>query len=247
MSSPDASTPARISLISYNLWESRAQRELPALVASYQPDLLCVQEAAGSRLPARLGGLRLASSTTTNRFRVALYVRDDRFEIVKPASFVLFRSLHDRLLGYAGERLAAARLHDIVADRDLVVASLHATPLTDPNSSRLRQVTDAHRHLRRMGRGLPIVMAGDFNYPILSSTLRLHAWSQGFRLHRSRTGTYQSHYRKYLKGSFDLATTSGLVVDEIVTLPQNASDHKPIRLVMSYATSRRALAALAAQ
>ena len=78
-------------------------------------------------------------------------------------------------------------------------------------------------------------MAGDFNYPILTSTLRLHAWSQGFRLHRSRTGTYQSHYRKYLKGSFDFATTSGLVVDDIVTLPQKASDHKPIRLAITYA------------
>jgi endonuclease/exonuclease/phosphatase (EEP) superfamily protein YafD len=77
-------------------------------------------------------------------------------------------------------------------------------------------------------------MAGDFNYPILTSTLRLHAWSQGFKLHRSRTGTYQSHSRKYLRGSFDLATTSGLAVDEIVTLPQRASDHKPIYLSFRY-------------
>lgn len=229
-----------VTLISYNLWESRAQRELPSLVRRYDPDLLCLQEAAGSRLPARVGTLTLASVTATNNFRVALYVRGDRFEIVDSASFRLFRSLHDRLLGYTGERLAAARLRDRLTGRDLVVGSLHATPLTDPNSSRLRQVTDAHRHLRRMGKGLPVVMAGDFNYPILTSTLRLHAWSQGFTLHRSRTGTYQSHHRRYLRGSFDLATTSGLRVDSIVTLPQKASDHKPIRLVMSYPADDRA-------
>jgi exodeoxyribonuclease III len=77
-------------------------------------------------------------------------------------------------------------------------------------------------------------MAGDFNYPILTTTLRLFVAAQGFRLARSRTGTYQSHTRKYLKGSFDLATTSGLRVDEIITLPQKASDHKPIRLTMRY-------------
>jgi endonuclease/exonuclease/phosphatase (EEP) superfamily protein YafD len=229
-----AAPPASLSLISYNLWQSRAQRELPELVATYEPDLLCLQEAAGSRLPARLGPLRLASATATNHFRVALYVRAERFDIVRAESFRLFRSLHDRLLGYTGERLAAAWLHDRTTGRDLVVGSLHATPLTDPNSSRLRQVSDAHRYLRNLGKHLPIVMAGDFNYPILTSTLRLHAWSQGFTLHRSRTSTYQSHYRKYLRGSFDLATTSGLLVNEIVTLPQKASDHKPIYLTMSF-------------
>jgi endonuclease/exonuclease/phosphatase (EEP) superfamily protein YafD len=229
------SAPATsVTLISYNLWQSRAQKELPELVAKYEPDLLCLQEVAGSRLPSRIGALVLASVTKTNYFRIALYVRADRFDIVSGTSFRLFRSLHDRLLGYTGERLAAARLHDRATGRDLVVGSLHATPLTDPNSSRLRQVSDAHRHLRRMGEKLPVVLAGDFNYPILTSTLRLQAWSQGFRLAQSRTGTYQSHFRKYLRGSFDLATTSGLNVDEIVTLPQKASDHKPIYLTMSY-------------
>jgi exodeoxyribonuclease-3 len=228
------------TLISYNLWQSRAQRELTELVATYKPDLLCLQEVSGSRLPISLGDLRLAATTLTNSYRVALYVREERFEIVRGTSFRLFRSLHDRLLGYTGERLAAAHLRDKVTGRDLVAASLHATPLTDPNSSRLRQVSDAHRHLRRMGKNLPVVMAGDFNYPILTSTLRLHAWSQGFKLHRSRTGTYQSHHRKYLRGSFDLATTSGLMVEEIVTLPQKASDHKPIRLVMDYVEQHHA-------
>jgi endonuclease/exonuclease/phosphatase (EEP) superfamily protein YafD len=225
-------------LISYNLWQSRAQAELGALVARYQPDLLCLQEVAGSRLTSRLGPLRLASATTTNYFRVALYVREDRFAVVNSGSFRLFRSLHDRLLGYTGERLAAARLHDKFADRDLVVGSIHATPLTDPNASRLRQVSDAHRHLRAMGQGLPVVMAGDFNYPILTSTLRLHVWRQGFHLARSRTGTYQSHTRKYLRGSFDLATTSALSVETIVTLPQKASDHKPILLTARYRDAR---------
>jgi hypothetical protein len=55
-------------------------------VAKYQPDLLCLQEVAGPRLPARLGSLTLASVTSTNYFRVALYVREDRFDIVRAAS-----------------------------------------------------------------------------------------------------------------------------------------------------------------
>jgi endonuclease/exonuclease/phosphatase (EEP) superfamily protein YafD len=186
------------------------------------------------RLPAQLGPLRLVAATTTNHYRVALYARHERFDVITATSFRLFRSLHDRLLGYTGERLAAARLHDRIAGRDLVVASLHATPLTDPNSSRLRQVSDAHRHLRRLGHNLPVVMAGDFNYPVLTSTLRLYVAMHGFKLARSRTSTYQSPTRRYVKGSFDLATTSGFTVDEIVTLPQKGSDHKPIRLTMTY-------------
>lgn len=226
-----------ITLISYNLWQARGQRELPGLVAEHAPDLLCLQEASGARLPARIGPLRLAVTTATNPYRVALYAHEDRFEIVTAASFRLFRSIHDRLLGYTGERLAAARLHDRLADRDLVAASLHATPLTDPNISRLRQISDSHRYLRGFGRGLPAVMAGDFNYPVLTSTLRLMAVTQGFRLARSRTGTYQHHTRKYWRGSFDFATTSGLTVERIVTLPQRASDHKPILLTLGYSAT----------
>ena len=227
-----------ITLISYNLWQSRGFRELPDLVTEHRPDLLCLQEVSGVRLPERIGPLRLAITTATNPFRVALYVREERFDIVAASSFRLFRSLHDRLLGYTGERLAAARLHDRLADRELVVGSLHATPLTDPNISRLRQVSDAHRQLRGLGRDLPIVMAGDFNFPVLTSSLRLMAAVQGFRLAQSGTGTYQHHTRKYWRGSFDFATTSRLVVERIVTLPQRASDHKPILIDLDYAAER---------
>jgi endonuclease/exonuclease/phosphatase (EEP) superfamily protein YafD len=226
-----------VTLISYNLWQARGQRELPELVRQHEPDLLCLQEASGSRLPARIGPLRLAVISATNPFRVAVYVREERFEIVNASSYRLFRSLHDRLLGYTGERLAAARLHDRYADRDLVVGSLHATPLTDPNFSRLRQISDAHHYLRSLGRDLPVVMAGDFNFPVLTSSLRLMAATQGFRLAKSATGTYQHHTRKYWRGSFDFATTFRLKVDEIVTLPQRVSDHKPIRLSFHYAAA----------
>lgn len=227
--------PAAITLLSYNLWQSRGQGELPELVAEHEPDLLCLQEVAASRLPARLGGLRLAVTTATNPYRVALYVRDERFEIVRAESFRLFRSLHDRLLHYSGERLAAARLHDRLADRDVVVGSLHATPLTDPNVSRLRQIWDAHRYLRTFGDDLPVAMAGDYNFPVLISTLPFAAALQGFTVARSETRTYQHHTRAYMRGSFDLATVSDLLVDDIVTLPQRGSDHMPIRVTLSYA------------
>jgi endonuclease/exonuclease/phosphatase (EEP) superfamily protein YafD len=230
----DGASKDSVVLISYNLWQSRAQRELVGLVLEHDPDLLCLQEASGARLPTRIGPLRLAVTSATNPYRVALYVRDDRFDVVSASSYRLFRSLHDRLLGYTGERLAAARLHDRLTDRDLVVGSLHATPLTDPNLSRLRQVSDAHRRLRSLGAGLPVVMAGDFNFPVLTSTLRLMVATQGFTLARSATGTYQHHTRKYWRGSFDFATTSMLKVEEIVSLPQRASDHTPIRMSFDY-------------
>jgi exodeoxyribonuclease-3 len=231
---PPLEAPNALTLISYNLWHSRAQSELPALVEEYEPDLLCLQEAAGATLPDNVGILRRIVSTTSHHFGVALYARDDRFEVVSASSFHLWRSLHDRLLGYTGERLAAARLHDRVTARDIVVGSLHATPLTDPNSSRIRQIADAHRHLRKLGDGLPVVMAGDFNFPMFLEHLRWSIARQGFTLARSATGTYQSHTRKYPRGSFDLATTAGLAVDEIITLAQGLSDHMPIRLTMRY-------------
>lgn len=226
---------APLTLISYNLWQGRAQRELPKLVEAYHPDILCVQEAADS-LPCRLGPLRLVAATTTTPFQVALYAHDERFTVVDAAPYQLTRSLHDRLKRYSGERLVGAHLRDRQANRDIIAASLHATPLTDPNLVRRVQIDNAHQHLRTLGPGLPLVMAGDFNYPLFTLGLGRHLKKQGFSLARSATSTYHKHGPT--RGSFDLATTTGINATEVVTLPQHASDHKPIQLTLEYPCSR---------
>jgi exodeoxyribonuclease-3 len=222
----------RITVLSYNLWHGRAQRELETLVGLHHPDVICIQEATGI-LPPFLGDLRLAITTPNNRLGVALYVKSSRFEVETAQSYKLTVSRHDRLVGGTERRLAAAQVTDVVAGRRIVLGSFHATPFTDSNAVRRRQVDDAHAALAVLGPGLPTMMAGDFNHPILLFMLRTHLGRQGISLAHTPTSTFHKD-GNLMRGKFDLATFSQLVLVDAQTLPQGASDHHPVLFDLEY-------------
>ncbi|GGF27954.1 endonuclease/exonuclease/phosphatase family protein [Subtercola lobariae] len=222
-----------LKVLSYNLWQGRAQRELESLVTTHSPDVLCLQEAHSSSLPTRLGNLTLASGTTGNRLAVALYARSDRFTVEAAAKIKLSISRHDRLVGGTEHRLVTARVHDRQTGRRLVLGSFHGTPFTDSNAFRRLQVDDAHEALRKLGPSLPAVMAGDYNHPILLSMLRRHLKRRGFTVARTSTSTYNKN-RSLVRGKFDLATASGLDVSGADVLPRGASDHRPVLFTFEY-------------
>jgi endonuclease/exonuclease/phosphatase family metal-dependent hydrolase len=196
-----------VRVISYNLRKNRASGELIALDKKYEPDVMCLQECDTLELPGEIGLLHLADSTLTNRLGLAVYYRQDRFEAVKTQAFALKKSLHDLVLAPAHERLIGTRLIDRVEGRELVVASFHAAPLTALNSLRRNQIRTAHEELNLLGPGLPTLMVGDYNYPI---------------------------FKRNLGGHFDLATSTGLTIDNVETLPQGTSDHMPILVSSTY-------------
>jgi exodeoxyribonuclease-3 len=223
-----------LKVLSYNLWHGRAQRELGPLITEHSPDVLCVQEAYSSSLPTRIGDLALASGTTGNRLAVALYVRPERFTVEASGKVKLSLSRHDRLVGGTDHRLVTARVSDRQTGRRLVLGSFHGTPFTDSNAFRRLQVDDAHEALRRLGPGLPSVMAGDYNHPILLSMLRRHLKRRGFTVARTATSTFHKN-RSIVRGKFDLATLSGLDVSAAEVLPRGASDHRPVMFTFEYA------------
>ncbi|HXR43904.1 MAG TPA: endonuclease/exonuclease/phosphatase family protein, partial [Pseudolysinimonas sp.] len=141
---------------------------------SHDPDALCVQEARAATLPERLGAMRLAVATSGNRLGVAMYLNAQRWRVEEARTFRLTTSRHDRLVGGTDHRLAAVRAHDLRLGRDIVLGSFHATPFTDSNAVRRRQVDDAHAALTHLGPGLPSVLAGDYNHPILLFMLGRH-------------------------------------------------------------------------
>ncbi|PPF90120.1 exonuclease [Subtercola sp. Z020] len=224
---------AVLKVLSYNLWHGRAQRELESLITTHSPDVLCVQEAYSSSLPNRLGDLVLASGTTGNRLAVALYVRSERFVVEASGKVRLSLSRHDRLVGGTEHRLVTARVNDRQTGRRLVLGSFHGTPFTDSNAFRRLQVDDAHEALRRLGPGLPTVMAGDYNHPVLLSMLRRHLKRRGFTVARTATSTFHKN-RSLVRGKFDLATISGLDVSRADVLARGASDHRPVLFTFEY-------------
>lgn len=228
-----------MKIISYNLRKHAASGELVALCERYAADVLCLQELDTQDMPATIGDLKLADSTTRNRLGLAVYFRQTRFEALETRTFSLKKSLHDRVLTPAHERLIGTRLYDAEAERELIVASFHAAPLTALNSLRRHQIHSALGELWQLGPGLPTLMVGDYNYPVFKDNLTNKVRDAGYDLTLSDKRTYTRY--KFFRGHFDLATSVGLEIEHVETLPRGISDHMPILVTASYSADAAAL------
>ncbi|KJL40972.1 endonuclease/exonuclease/phosphatase family metal-dependent hydrolase [Microbacterium terrae] len=230
-------------VISYNLRKHRAAGELAHLVERYNPDVLCLQEADTSAIPDEIEGLHLADATQRNRLGLAVYYRRNTYRAVEVRALALKKSLHDRVLKPAEERLLGVRLHDIDHGREVIVASFHAAPLTALNSLRRHQIRTALTELESLGRGVPALMVGDYNYPVFKEHLGQHVRAQGFELNLSDSRTY-TRYR-FFRGHYDFATSIGFEIDRVRTLPQGSSDHLPILITAQPLETRKTAAGAA--
>ncbi|MDP9996753.1 endonuclease/exonuclease/phosphatase family protein [Pseudarthrobacter sulfonivorans] len=219
-------------VISYNLRKHKASGELLALARNFAIDALCLQEVDSADLPDTLGPLHLADTTKGNRLGLAIYYRSSRFTALDTQSFALKKSVHDRVLAPAHERLIGTRVVDNETRHELVTGSFHAAPLTASNSLRRKQIHAAHAELLSMGSGLMTLMVGDFNYPFFTRNLHAHMKNSGYALSLSNRRTYTRY--KVFKGHFDFATSLGLDITSVETLPRGKSDHLPILVNAEY-------------
>ncbi len=213
-------------LISYNLRKHRAASELVALVGRHDPDILCLQECDTAALPEAIDGLSLVRATSGNRLGLAMYLRSNQFRVERVRTIGLKKSLHDRVLKPAEERVLGALLTNIDTGRQLIVASFHAAPLTALNSLRRNQIRAGLDALQALAPGKPVLMVGDYNYPVFKENLGQTVREHGYRLTLSDDRTY-TRYRVF-RGHYDFATSNGFDIADITTLPQGTSDHRPI-------------------
>lgn len=213
-----------LRLLSYNLRKNKASHELSTLVLRYNIDILCLQECNSDKLPQTVASLKLADATVTSRLGLALYYNPNKLDIVASKGFPLKRSLHDIILSPADERLLAAHLRLKATGLEFIAASFHAAPLSASNSLRRKQIASAHQLLKEFGNNIPVVMAGDYNYPLFKKKLSRVVQKDGYDLTLSNKRTYA----KLVRGHFDFVTSTGSVVHGVTTLPKGASDHKPI-------------------
>jgi endonuclease/exonuclease/phosphatase family metal-dependent hydrolase len=230
-----------IRVISYNLRKHRAIGELAKLADTPDLDAICLQEVFAAELPAEIGNLHLADATKRNRLGLAVYYRKDRFEQKASQSFELKKSLHDRIFSPTPERLVGSRLVDRETGNELVLASFHAAPLTALNSLRRNQIKAAHQLLQALGNGAPIIMVGDYNYPLFKDGLTSRVQKSGYDLTLSDRRTYTAY--KFFRGHFDFVTSQGITIDGVETLPRGSSDHIPILVTASYGTPAQKIAA----
>lgn len=215
-----------MKVLSYNLRKHRAAMELVHLVTQYDPDVLCLQEADVVALPERLGGLELVDATKGNRLGLAMYVRSNSFRVLRTRTIGLKKSLHDRVLKPAHERVLGAVLREVDSGTEVVIASFHAAPLTARNALRREQMHAAFAELDLLSEGAPTLLVGDFNYPVFKERLAAELRSVGYELIMSNVHTYER--MRIFKGFYDFAAARGFDVSNVSTLPQGTSDHLPI-------------------
>lgn len=203
------------------------------LAHGFGVDALCLQECKTEDLPTTLGPLHLADATRENRLGLAIYYRMDRFTALESNAYSLKKSLHDHVLTPAHERLLGVRLQDNETGHGLALGSFHAAPLTASNSLRRKQIDAAHERLLDMGGERMTLMVGDFNYPFFTKSLTSHMKNSGYELSLSDRRTYTRY--KVFRGHFDFATSLGLDIGKVETLPRGASDHLPILVTAEYA------------
>lgn len=223
-----------IRVISYNLRKNRAMGELVELAKTPGLDALCLQEVSTAELPAEIGELHLADATKRNRLGLAVYYRRERYEHLESRAFELKKSLHDVVFSPTTERLVGTRIRDRENGHELVLASFHAAPLTALNSLRRTQIKAAQESLKQLGSGVPVLMVGDYNYPLFKDQLGLHVRENGYDLTLSDRRTYTAY--KFFRGHFDFATSQGLRIDRVETLARGSSDHIPILVTASYSS-----------
>lgn len=219
--------------MSYNLLHSKAVGELAGIVASDERlDALCLQEVHAHALPQHIGHLTLADHTEKNRLALAVYIDSARFEQLDSGTFELKRSLHDSVFERTPERLVGVHMRDRQTGRDVVVASFHAAPLSARNSLRRKQIQRAHEYLAELGGGAPVIMVGDYNYPLFKNHLGERLEQRGYDLVLSDKRTYSAF--KVVRGHFDFVTTRDMVVESVETLKRGRSDHLPILVTASH-------------
>ena len=215
-------------VISYNLLHSKAMSELAGIVSSDpELDALCLQEVHAHALPEDIGHLSLSEHTRRNELALAIYHRRDRFEMLGSKAFALNRSVHDMMFEQRQpERLVGVHLREPETGKELVLGSFHAAPLTSRNALRRKQITMAHEHLSGLSDTAPVLMVGDYNYPLFHNRLGERLNRAGYDLVLSDKRTYTT--LKLIRGHFDFVTGRGMDIVAVETLRRGRSDHYPI-------------------
>lgn len=215
-----------MKLLSYNLLKNKAVSELDGLSAKYAPDVLCLQEVDVHKLPQEFANLKLAIGTEKNRLGLAVYLDSSKYEVEEVGSFSLRHSHYDRIAAPAHERLLGVRARNKETGEKFTVGSFHASPLTALNAIRREQIQDGLKRLETLGESSPLMMLGDFNYPVFRARLAREIQATGFELYTSNQQTYRNY--GVVRGYFDFAAGKNFSLNWMKTLKQGVSDHLPI-------------------
>lgn len=236
----------KLTIASYNLWFHRAYPEVNQLADSQKLDILCLQECFTDDLKPKAGNLVLAEAHTyavnptpvrpkykrlsggkvlAGNIGIALYYNPQRLRLDDVTNYQLPLPWVERK---GGRTLQVARFSYKKSKQTIVVCNIHLSALWATNKARLRQMQAALMHIESYrNRNEPVVIAGDFNYPVGPGLRNLMA--QAGYGECGVNDKNKTHLSRVIKGKFDrIFATDGLCEAHYTTLPFGASDHAPV-------------------
>ncbi len=172
----------RFSLLTYNLLYNKAASDVHVVLQRYKPDIVCFQEivtddttfASIERLGYRLADYSNFMIRFGKIFGVATFYNPKVFSFHASASFNLPRAFFEMLLYLfqirVDPRIVLKTQFTSKEDKKtLCVYNIHLTPFAT-NTLRAKQINNFLPDLDT-DKGMPVVIAGDFNYPYRRKTL----------------------------------------------------------------------------
>lgn len=218
-----------INVLSYNLHYHIAYKEVFRIAEIQGADVICLQECNSEQLLPAFGGYSLACKTKHEDLGLAIYYRVDHVRFIQSSCHMLHKSFYEKLFQWNNERALVAEFCDRQSRRNITIVSLHATHLVASNSLRRRQISEVFRLLEHQN--APVVIAGDYNYPLFHSKLKNFIKGREYEFHTPPDATFKA--RKY-KGKFDFVSTKHVLSTQLSVLPQGGSDHSPIQALIEY-------------
>ena len=212
-----------IRILSYNLHFHKAYKEAFWQADVSGADIVCLQECNANELHEEIAGYTLAGNTESNFLGLAIYYRGDRLQFIDASSHLLPLSFYERIVGWRHERFLKARFVDRASEKEFTVASFHATHLVASNALRRRQLKEVFSLLEDAKS--PVVVAGDYNYPMFYSKLKAFAKNDHYELVVPARATFKS---RRFKGKFDFISTKNARSARLSILASDESDHLPI-------------------
>ncbi|HTE57243.1 MAG TPA: endonuclease/exonuclease/phosphatase family protein [Verrucomicrobiae bacterium] len=243
---------SRIRIASYNLWWHKAYHEVAEIVDGQQLDIICLQECYPSDLKKSVQGLRLAGShayvhrlplihrqskktATTSAWKnagMAIYYNPRQLELISLERFALPLPWQER---NGGRIFQVAHFKVLATGKLIVVANIHLSALLAPSRARRKQLQEILQGVTAQGDTLPVILAGDFNYPLVARSLHTLMEAEGF----TECGAHVSmptHMSRVIKGKFDRIFISEDVEEQgYAILPFGLSDHAPITATLGFA------------
>ena len=165
-----------ISLLTYNVWYSRALNNFHKLLEQCRPDIVCLQEIQtdnGEPSAIEQYGYKLADFSNSfikfgKVYGLATFYNPKKLDFHESSSLPLPRSYYEFILAFlrGGNKPRTVLKTEFIikkSGKTIAAYNLHLSP-TGTNGIRTKQIKAALEDIHISDRN-PVVIAGDFNYP----------------------------------------------------------------------------------